>query len=85
MGFLPADACTPRPSTFERSRIYFCGCGRYHLSLGPVTLDLTEAELVLLGRTVHEMAARRPELQAKLVASLYQDHFNRQDAGQAKG
>lgn len=67
----------PATPPFGRSRIYYCGCGRYHLSLGPLTLDLSEDELILLGRTVHEMAAKRPELSARLATSLYQDHFLR--------
>jgi len=71
---------TPHP--FGRTRVYHCGCGRYHLSIGPLTLDLSESELILLGRTVHEMASRRPELAARLATSLYQDHYLRQARAQ---
>ena len=77
----------PAPAdSFHASRAYFCGCGRYHLTVGPVTLNLTESELVLIGRTVHAIASRRPALQARLTAALEEDgRLRRTDAGDDDG
>ena len=75
--FGPGEGPDHPPDSFHSSRGYRCGCGRYHLTVGPVTLNLTESELVLLGRTVHALAARRPELEARLVAAVSEDDAGR--------
>ena len=73
----PNDGSGPPPDSFHNSRGYRCGCGRYHLTVGPVTLNLTESELVLVGRTIHALAARRPDVHARLVAAVREDDADR--------
>jgi len=66
--------------SFTRARVMRCACGKYHLTLGAVTLNLSEDELVLVARTIHAMAGRHPELRAKLEASLCADQWTSPDA-----
>ena len=41
--------------------------GTYHLTLGPVTLRLTEDELAFVARAIAAMAGSRPSLLAKIA------------------
>lgn len=54
-------------------RLVHCAHGAYHLTVGGVTLHLTEAELALLGRAIHVMAGRKPALLEKLIAGAVGD------------
>jgi hypothetical protein len=54
-------------------RLMHCPHGAYHLTIGGVTLHLTEAELALLGRAIHVMAGRKPTLLEKLIARAIDD------------
>jgi hypothetical protein len=54
-------------------RLVHCPHGAYHLTVGGVTLHLTEAELALLGRAIHVMAGRKPALLERLIAQSIDD------------
>jgi hypothetical protein len=54
-------------------RLMHCPHGAYHLTVGGVTLHLTEGELALLGRAIHVMAGRKPALLEKLIAQSIDD------------
>lgn len=51
-------------------RIMRCEHGTNYVTLGPVTLHLTDPELVLLDRTIHKLAQRQPVLQQALLEGL---------------
>lgn len=51
-------------------RIVRCYHGTNYVSMGNLTLALSDEELVLLDRTIHKMAQREPVLQEMLLRSL---------------
>jgi hypothetical protein len=62
-GGTPEASGTPGPI-----RLALCPYGTFHLTLGGVTLHLTEEELAMLGRAIHVMAGRHPTLLQRLIA-----------------
>ena len=54
-------------------RLLRCGHGGYHLAAGGVTVQLSEAELALLGRAIHVMAGRHPSLLRRLLDAALGD------------
>jgi hypothetical protein len=51
-------------------RIMRCEHGTNYVTLGHVTLHLTDPELVLLDRTIHKLDRREPDLQRSLLEGL---------------
>ncbi len=51
-------------------RVIRCAHGTTFLTLGNVTLSLSDAELVLIDRAIHKLSQRHPLLQQALFAGL---------------
>lgn len=60
-------------STVSHVRIMRCEHGTNYVTLGPVTLHLTDPELVLLDRTIHKLALREPPLREALLVALQEE------------
>ena len=55
------------------ARITRCVHGTNYVTMGHVTLQLSDDELVLLDRTIHKLAHREPVLQRALYRALCDD------------